>query len=116
SEKQWLVVSDQWQVEGRKNHSSNSPLATDHSPLFSKVSGDHTGGATPVPIPNTEVKPSRAYGTARVTAWESRSSPGLKFSRGGARARPLCFQPMVRSPGSPIGGAVGGVKICLGEF
>ena len=34
------------------------------------------GGATPVPIPNTEVKPSRADGTALVTAWESRSLPG----------------------------------------
>ncbi len=43
-----------------------------------KFSGDYTGGATPVPIPNTEVKPSRAHGTARATARESRSSPGLK--------------------------------------
>ena len=34
---------------------------------------------SPVPIPNTEVKPSRAHGTARATAWESRSSPGLNF-------------------------------------
>lgn len=31
----------------------------------------------PVPIPNMEVKPSRAHGTPRATAWESRSSPGL---------------------------------------
>ena len=28
------------------------------------VSGDHGGGETPVPIPNTEVKPSSADGTA----------------------------------------------------
>ena len=41
----------------------------------STLSGDCVGGATPVPIPNTEVKPSGADGTARVTAWESRSSP-----------------------------------------
>src|SRR5713101_266787 len=30
-----------------------------------KVSGGYIGGALPVPIPNTEVKPSRADGTAR---------------------------------------------------
>jgi hypothetical protein len=34
--------------------------------------GDHTGGATPVPIPNTAVKPSKANGTALVREWESR--------------------------------------------
>ena len=30
---------------------------------------------TPVPIPNTKVKLQCADGTARVTLWESRSSP-----------------------------------------
>ncbi len=34
---------------------------------------------TPVPIPNTEVKPLIANGTARVTVWESRSLPGLEI-------------------------------------
>src|SRR5450432_2840177 len=34
---------------------------------------------TPVPIPNTEVKPRRADDTARVTVWERRSSPGLHY-------------------------------------
>src|SRR5579872_3626182 len=38
------------------------------------------GHKRPVPIPNTEVKPSTAHGTAWVTAWESRSSPGLNQS------------------------------------
>jgi hypothetical protein len=33
--------------------------------LGRQVSGGDIGGATPVPIPNTEVKPSRANGTAR---------------------------------------------------
>ena len=33
--------------------------------------------ATPVPIPNTEVKPLRADGTALVTVWESRSPQGI---------------------------------------
>ncbi len=42
--------------------------------------GDFTGEVTPVPIPNTAVKLSRADGTARATAWESRSSPGLTSS------------------------------------
>ena len=34
-------------------------------------------GETPVPIPNTAVKPSTADGTAGVTPWESRSLPGV---------------------------------------
>ncbi len=41
----------------------------------SRHSGGSFGGATPVPIPNTEVKPASADGTARVTVWESRSPP-----------------------------------------
>ena len=43
---------------------------------YNSIPGGVAGGATPVPIPNTEVKPSRADGTALVTAWESRSLPG----------------------------------------
>ena len=47
--------------------------------LFSMhVPGGHTGGATPVPIPNTEVKPSKADATAAVRPWESRTLPGFK--------------------------------------
>ena len=30
---------------------------------------------TPVPIPNTKVKPKKANGTAWVTVWESRLLP-----------------------------------------
>jgi beta-glucanase (GH16 family) len=48
---------------------------------FDFVQGKFPGGyrsrVTPVPIPNTEVKPATADGTAWVTAWESRSLPGL---------------------------------------
>ena len=40
------------------------------------VPGGITGGATPVPIPNTEVKPSKADDTAAVRQWESRTLPG----------------------------------------
>jgi len=45
-----------------------------------KISGGNSGGATPDPISNSEVKSSRADGTAGETLWESRSPPGL-FSR-----------------------------------
>ena len=34
--------------------------------LSIKVSGRHSGGVTPVPIPNTAVKPSSADGTVTV--------------------------------------------------
>jgi hypothetical protein len=37
-----------------------------------KLAGEHTASVTPVPIPNTEVKPRRADGTARVSVWEIR--------------------------------------------
>ena len=42
---------------------------------MSKVSGGHGGGATPVSIPNTAVKPARADGTWGETPWESRTLP-----------------------------------------
>jgi hypothetical protein len=37
-----------------------------------KVSGGIAGGAAPVPIPNTEVKPSMADDTLTARSWESR--------------------------------------------
>ncbi len=40
-------------------------------------SGGYWEGDTPVPIPNTEVKPLTVDGTALVTGWESRSLPGV---------------------------------------
>ncbi len=42
----------------------------------------YRGGVTPVPIPNTEVKPSSADGTALETGWESRALPGVKKAPG----------------------------------
>ena len=39
--------------------------------------GGYGGGATPVPIPNTAVKPSCADGTAALPWWESRTLPGI---------------------------------------
>ena len=50
-----------------------APFTTAYLPLFRK--GDDGGGDTPLPIPNREVKPASADGTAGETPWESRSSP-----------------------------------------
>ncbi len=49
------------------------------SQVFEMLSfpGGYREGATPVPIPNTEVKPFIADGTARDLVWESRTLPGL---------------------------------------
>ena len=51
-----------------------SRCATDEA---EKISGGYAEGVTPVPIPNTEVKPTRADGTAREAVWESRTLPGI---------------------------------------
>src|SRR5512147_3145557 len=46
------------------------------------VSGGPGGGVTPVPIPNTAVKPSCADDTAWETVWERRSPPDLFTPKG----------------------------------
>jgi len=43
--------------------------------IVRQFAGEYTARATPVPIPNTEVKSRWADGTARVTVWEIRWSP-----------------------------------------
>ena len=43
--------------------------------VLKELSGGNGGGVTPVPIPNTAVKPSSADGTWDVGPWESRSPP-----------------------------------------
>ena len=43
--------------------------------LKKKESSDEGEGDTPVPIPNTEVKPFSADGTWLETTWESKTSP-----------------------------------------
>ncbi len=40
-------------------------------------------GVTPVPIPNTEVKPVSADGTWGATPWESRTPPDFSIIRSG---------------------------------
>ena len=51
-----------------------------------QVSGDLSEGVTPVPIPNTVVKPFSADDTAWVTVWERRPSPGLNQCGTGLQA------------------------------
>ena len=65
--------------------------------------GDSSGEATPVPIPNTEVKLSSAEDTERAAFRENRSSPGFLRSRGRAvRQSPRRSQaPALRWPGYP---------------
>ncbi len=45
--------------------------------VFEVFPGGNSGGETPVPIPNTVVKPSSADGTSLATGWESRTLPGF---------------------------------------
>src|SRR5437870_772904 len=51
-------------------------------PQAAKFAGGHRIRVTPVPIPNTEVKPDTADGTAWETVWESRSLPAVIRKRG----------------------------------
>ncbi len=60
-------------VECDECNEADAPQAKPHRFL-----GGYAEGVTPVPIPNTEVKPLRADDTARVAVWESRSPPGIK--------------------------------------
>ena len=73
--------------------------------------GDHGGGVTPVPIPNTAVKPSSADGTARAAWWESRTLPGFFDNLDATKTEPsdlrglLFFQGRVASGGGVGGGS-----------
>src|SRR5664280_1824852 len=62
--------------------------------------GDSSGEATPVPIPNTEVKLSSAEDTERAAFRENRPSPGfLRFRGRSARtARSLTTLAVARQP------------------
>ena len=52
------------------------------------ISGDYGVSVTPVPIPNTMVKPHSADDTARETEWKSRTLPGLIWPLGQAVKTP----------------------------
>ena len=47
-----------------------------HALRYTIFLGGNSERVTPLPIPNREVKPFYADGTARETRWESRSLPG----------------------------------------
>ena len=50
------------------------------NPFDYRFPGGFSGGATPDPIPNSEVKPTRADGTVSARIRKSRSLPGYYFS------------------------------------
>jgi hypothetical protein len=54
----------------------------DKSIDLSKFFGGDSEDATPVPIPNTEVKIFSADGTAWATKWESRTPPKIFYKPG----------------------------------
>src|SRR6266850_6568872 len=85
------------------SHSRSSARDEQRNPFASfQFPGDHTARVTPVPIPNTVVKPRRADDTARATVWERRSSPGLNYKKGRSdySDRPFCFGvPSIRTAG-----------------
>src|SRR5256885_3154174 len=76
-----------WSFEGARNRAFDN-------------FGGHSGGDTPLPIPNREVKPTCADGTRRATSRESRQPP-ITFE--GPLERPFSFQAarsFSRQPGS----------------
>ena len=82
------------------------------APSLTTDFGGHSGGVTPVPIPNTEVKPASADGTWGETPWESRTPPDFsartplrgrswRFGLGRCRRRAVSPGSVVGSPSCP---------------
>ena len=65
--------------------------------------GGHSGGVTPVPIPNTEVKPTSADGTWEETPRESRTPPDFSFRRTPLHQQWLRVGPSVVLAEVPVG-------------
>ena len=86
------------------------PRAQRPSPMTSQFPGGHRIRVTPVPIPNTEVKPDTADGTVWETVWESRSLPGLFITRSLGTIDVERYAPLVggaarrRTPGTKFAG------------
>jgi hypothetical protein len=57
--------------------------------VFRQSYGGHSERETPGPIPNPEVKPFSADGTATERLWESRTPPDIHWERGRHQAAPL---------------------------
>jgi hypothetical protein len=84
---------------------------TRHPVSVSDLAGDLRAGATPVPIPNTAVKPGSVDGTADGRLWESRPPPAIPFeARTRTPVRASCFRPIRGGGGRwrPWRPAVGG--------
>src|SRR3954470_4571827 len=68
---------------------------------FDRVSVAIASGKHPVSIPNLEVKPASADGTATGRSWESRTPPDIHTVKGHPHGWPLmCFQG--KSPAQPL--------------
>ena len=65
------------------------PALTQPAPQRPPGAGGHGGRGTPGPIPNPEVKPASADGTAGATLWESRAppAPGARCAGSGRGGR-----------------------------
>src|SRR3954469_13499151 len=68
------------------------------APVHAENGGD-SGGATPLPIPNREVKPASADGTRRATSRESRTPP-VFLSKGPPQGRPFSLRRRPRRRGA----------------
>ncbi len=90
------VVGDRWSPLNGRNRGSDSQAGqvacrSDHvftSRPHARDPGDSSGEATPVPIPNTEVKLSSAEDTQGAAPRENRPSPGSLAFHGPRRVRP----------------------------
>src|SRR6201996_2732890 len=82
-------------------------LAPGERVQFHRVPGGHSEGETPGPIPNPEVKPLSADGTAREASRESRTPPEHTLQKGLTRHGPALFAFPATPPGRPDGKAAG---------
>lgn len=89
----------------------------------SKFFGGHSDRVTPVPIPNTEVKPVSADGTWGESPWESRTPPDFALKKpppeAGASSRPglelhhVPATPLVTEPPQDMVERVSGGKVVI---
>jgi hypothetical protein len=74
----------------RNTTNNTRPQSNPNTPGY-KSYGGHSGRETPGPIPNPEVKPASADGTATERLWESRTPPDILSPMGYQFAdSPLC--------------------------
>ena len=76
----------------------NTPTPDQWVRVFRQSYGGHSERETPGPIPNPEVKPFSADGTATERLWESRTPPDIHWERGRHQAAPLSHFPTCPPP------------------